>query len=153
MIRIVEHFAECRRHSPGRLVAVDHPRREFAGHLPDGFGTGALYARIDEPGRTQRRPARASADSLWGVARIVTRILIALGFVAALILVTRAQMRARCEVCIEYRGRQVCEESVASNREEALMHATNAACAQLSGGVTDGIQCNNTPPVSSRCTE
>jgi len=80
-------------------------------------------------------------------------ILIAIGFVTAIVIVTLDQIRVTCDVCIEYRGRRICENAVAVDRAQAMQQATTAACAQLSAGVTDGIQCSNTPPVSATCAE
>lgn len=58
--------------------------------------------------------------------------------------------RIRCEVCITFRGSQSCRIAAASTRELALRAATENACAQISSGVTDSNQCNNTPPDSVR---
>ena len=58
--------------------------------------------------------------------------------------------RIRCEVCITFRGSQSCRTAAASTRELALRTATENACAQISSGVTDSNQCNNTPPDSVR---
>jgi uncharacterized membrane protein len=85
--------------------------------------------------------------------RALVGTLLAVGFVVALVVTTARQVRVTCEVCIAYHGRQVCEKAIAVDRAEALMHATSSACAQLSGGVTDGMQCNRTPPLSIRCSE
>jgi hypothetical protein len=80
-------------------------------------------------------------------------ILIGVGFIAAVVVATLNQMRVTCEVCMEYHGRQACEEAVAVDRSEALMQATTSACAQLSGGVTEGIRCNNLQPLSTNCSD
>ncbi len=85
--------------------------------------------------------------------RALVGTLLGVGFVVALVLTTAHQVRVTCEVCMAYRGRQKCEEAVAVDRAEAVMQATSSACSQLSGGVTDGIQCNQTPPLSTRCSE
>ena len=80
-------------------------------------------------------------------------VLAALVFFAAITWVTLQQIRATCEVCMQYRGRQICETATAAERDEALMQARNSACAQLSSGVTDGIRCNGTPPLSVSCSD
>jgi len=85
--------------------------------------------------------------------RAVVGTLLGVGFVVALALTTARQARVTCEVCIAYRGRQKCEEVIAVDRAEALMQAISSACSQLSGGVTDGIECNRTRPLSIRCSE
>ena len=85
--------------------------------------------------------------------RALVGTLLGVGFAVALVVTTAHQVRVTCEVCMAYRGRQKCEEAIAVDRAEALMQATSSACTQLSGGVTDGIQCNRTPPLSTRCSE
>ncbi len=85
--------------------------------------------------------------------RVLVGTLIGVGFVVALIVTTAHQVRVTCEVCIVYRGGQKCEKAIAVDRAAALMQATSSVCAQLSGGVTDGIQCNRTQPFSTRCSE
>ena len=85
--------------------------------------------------------------------RTLVGVLLGVGFIVALVVTTAHQVRVTCEVCIAYHGRQKCEKAIAVDRAEALMQATSSVCAQLSGGVTDGIQCNRTPPLSTRCSE
>ncbi len=85
--------------------------------------------------------------------RVLVGTLLGVGFVVALVVTTAHQVRVTCEVCIAYRGRQKCEKAIAVDRAEALMQATSSVCTQISGGVTDGIQCNRTPPLSTHCSE
>ena len=85
--------------------------------------------------------------------RALVGILLAAGFAAALAFATLDQMRVGCRVCLEYRGQRLCEDAVAEDRTQAVSHATAAICARLSGGVTDGIRCNGTPPRSVECSE
>jgi hypothetical protein len=54
----------------------------------------------------------------------------------------------RCRVCITYNGATDCRNAAAATREEAQRAATTAACAQLAGGVSDSIRCENTTPQS-----
>jgi len=54
----------------------------------------------------------------------------------------------RCQVCITFNGRRDCRAATAQTREEAQRAATSTACAQLSSGVTETNQCENTPPDS-----
>ncbi|HUI54002.1 MAG TPA: hypothetical protein VLY04_03465 [Bryobacteraceae bacterium] len=54
----------------------------------------------------------------------------------------------RCQVCITFKGRSDCRTGAAQTREEALRTATMTTCAQLSSGVTESNQCENTPPDS-----
>ncbi|MCH2185464.1 hypothetical protein MK280_06280 [Myxococcota bacterium] len=72
-------------------------------------------------------------------------------FAVAVVLGAMTQLRTRCEVCMEFRGRQACEAARAADEDAAILQATTAACSIISGGVTDGIRCGNTPPRSIRC--
>ena len=54
----------------------------------------------------------------------------------------------RCRVCITFNGRTDCRSASAQTREEAQRTATVAACAQISSGVTESMQCENTRPDS-----
>ena len=53
-----------------------------------------------------------------------------------------------CEVCMTFQGRTNCAKANGTTREEAQRTATDTACAPISGGMTDTIQCSNTPPDS-----
>ena len=55
---------------------------------------------------------------------------------------------ARCRVCMNFKGASDCRTASAANRQEALRTAVTNACAQLSSGVTESNQCENTAPVS-----
>jgi len=55
---------------------------------------------------------------------------------------------ARVRVCMNFKGAADCRTASAANRQEALRTAVTNACAQLSGGVTETNQCENTPPTS-----
>ena len=56
--------------------------------------------------------------------------------------------RVHCEVCMVFKGGRDCRVASAANRQEALRTAVTNACAQLSGGVIEVSQCENTPPES-----
>ena len=58
-----------------------------------------------------------------------------------------------CEVCVEFRGVTECRRASGKDRLEAETAAASTACGLISGGVTDGIACNNTPPKSVSCQE
>jgi hypothetical protein len=80
---------------------------------------------------------------------------VALGamFLAALLLATRKETAAECELCIEYRGRTACRTALAADRDAALRSAVSTACAVLSSGVTQGMECDRTPPRMVRCSD
>jgi hypothetical protein len=87
------------------------------------------------------------------VARVVTGVVLVAVFVSALVMALMKEARVECEVCIEFGGASACRTSIASDRERSVYGATSAACVVLSGGVTSGIQCSNTPPRSVRCND
>jgi hypothetical protein len=67
-----------------------------------------------------------------------------LGFIVA----SSFRPRVHCRVCITFKGNRDCRTASADNRQEALRTAVTNACAQLSGGVVETNQCENTPPDS-----
>jgi len=75
----------------------------------------------------------------------VAFVVVVVGFV---VFSTFQGERVSCRVCIAFNGRRDCRTASASNRMEAQRTATTNACAQLSGGVTETGQCENTPPES-----
>jgi len=69
-------------------------------------------------------------------------------FLAFVISTTFQGERVRVEVCMAFRGHSDCRTASARNREQAVRTAVTNACAQLASGVTDSMQCENTPPES-----
>ncbi len=62
-----------------------------------------------------------------------------------------SQEQVECELCVTFKGRSECRVGRGEDRTQAAASATTAACAVLGSGVTDAMQCNATPAVSSRC--
>jgi len=85
--------------------------------------------------------------------RIVTGVVLAAVFFSVLVVALKKEAQVECQVCIEFGGGRACRTSIASDRNRAIDGATTAACVVLSGGVTSGIQCGNTPPSSLRCND
>ena len=56
--------------------------------------------------------------------------------------------RFHCQVCIVFKDRRDCRTASARTRENAERTGISNACAQLSGGVTETNQCENTQPES-----
>jgi len=56
-----------------------------------------------------------------------------------------------CEVCVVYGGREACREASAATAAEAQQHAQATACALVTGGVTQDLECQRTPPTRLRC--
>ena len=58
-----------------------------------------------------------------------------------------------CEVCVTYDGVTNCSIARAPTSKEATRTATDVACAPISSGMTESIQCSNTIPDSVECSE
>ena len=75
--------------------------------------------------------------------------LLFLGVVLAVVIYSSMGLRKfTCEVCMEFNGRTNCATASGTTEEEALRTATDTACATISAGMTDSIQCSRTPPLS-----
>jgi len=57
----------------------------------------------------------------------------------------------RCEVCIDFEGRQACRAVDGATAAEARTSAINNACAFLASGVTQVMACERTPPTREQC--
>jgi hypothetical protein len=87
-----------------------------------------------------------------GVTRTSVITMIALALLAAAIVYSSVGLGAhRCEVCIEFGGRQVCRTVEAATEEEARLGATTNACGVLASGVTNTLRCQRTPPTRMAC--
>ena len=85
--------------------------------------------------------------------RIWLGCLLGAAFLLALVWTTLSQTGVECEVCLAYRGQTVCRTVAAADAEAATQQAVSTACAILSHGVTQGLECHRTPPSSLRCSE
>jgi hypothetical protein len=74
-----------------------------------------------------------------------------IGLMAVVVYSTLQIGGVRCEVCIQFRGREVCRAVDGTTEAEALMAATTNVCALLASGVTDTLACERTPPTVSEC--
>ncbi len=68
--------------------------------------------------------------------------------VGALVYSTMGLKQFTCEVCMDFKGRKNCATASGTTEEEAVRTATDTACATISAGMTESIQCSRTPPVS-----
>ena len=73
-------------------------------------------------------------------------IIVAVVIVAVLVLSSLQLRQHTCEVCITFGGQTNCAIASGTTRKEAQSSATSTACASISGGVTQSIQCGNTTP-------
>ena len=83
----------------------------------------------------------------------IVSLLFGLAVLGALVYSTMGLGQYSCEVCMTYNARPNCSTASAPTREEATRTATDVACAPISSGMTESIQCSNTPPDSVTCTK
>jgi hypothetical protein len=86
-------------------------------------------------------------------ARTWLGVLLGAAFVAALVWTTLSESGVECEVCLEYGGSSVCRSVRAGDADTAAQQAMANACAILSQGVTQGLECQRTPPRSLECSD
>ena len=76
-----------------------------------------------------------------------------LALMAYVVLSSLGLSKARCEVCMEFKGRESCRTARAATKEEAIMTARNNACARITNGRTENILCGGSQPKSVRCSD
>ena len=82
---------------------------------------------------------------------VLLAIVFVVVFIGAVVFTTMSasSSRYRVEVCMEFQGRSRCAIAAAATEKNALRTAQENACAVISSGVTDSMQCGNyTQPVS-----
>jgi hypothetical protein len=76
---------------------------------------------------------------------VLLGIVFVLAVLAVLIYSSMNLASHRVEVCITYHGQQACRIASGSTEEFARRTAITNTCAQIASGVTDSLQCENTP--------
>ncbi len=87
------------------------------------------------------------------MARTAVGLAIGIAFVAAVIWYALDATRIECEICVDYKGRSACSISRAADLMTAEMQAHSGACSQVTGGVTETLECDRLPPSKRRCSE
>ena len=82
---------------------------------------------------------------------VALAVLLVLG--ALIVYSSVGQGGVRCEVCLEFHGRDVCRAVDGANERDTRMAATTNACAFLASGVTDSMACERTPPRKAECSQ
>ena len=85
------------------------------------------------------------------MARTAISVAIGILFVGAVIWSAVSESAAQCEICVEYKGRQACSTASAADLELAESQAKSGACAQVTGGVTETLECAAIQPSARRC--
>ncbi len=86
------------------------------------------------------------------MARTAVGTLLGLAFIAAVIWSAFEATQVQCEICVDYKGRSACSTAQAVDVLQAEAQALSGACSQVTGGVTETLECDRTPPASRRCT-
>jgi len=87
------------------------------------------------------------------MARVFAGVMLGAAFIAAMFFATQRESAVQCELCMEFGGRTACRTASAVDRDAAVRGAITSACAVLSSGVTQGLECDRTPPRSLSCSE
>jgi hypothetical protein len=85
------------------------------------------------------------------MARTAVGIAIGVAFVAAVIWFALDATRVQCEICVDYKGRRACSIARAADLQTAEMQAHSGACSQVTGGVTETLECDRLAPTVRRC--
>jgi hypothetical protein len=72
-------------------------------------------------------------------------------FVAFVVYTTLGIGGVRCEVCVDFKGRQACRTVDGADEHETRSAAQTNACALLAAGVTETMACERTTPSRSDC--
>jgi len=87
------------------------------------------------------------------MARTAIGLAIGAAFIAAVFWYAFQSTQVRCEICVDYKGRSACSVSQAADLMTAEMQAHSGACSQVTGGVTETLECDRIAASVRRCTE
>lgn len=85
--------------------------------------------------------------------RTAIGVLLGVAFVGAVIWYALDVTSVRCEICVDYKGRSACSVSQAADLATAEMQAHSGACSQVTGGVTETLECDRIAPSKRQCSE
>ncbi len=72
--------------------------------------------------------------------------------IAALFLVlTRANAKVQCRVCVEFRGRTNCASAAGATEQAAREGAQSTACGPIASGMDEQIGCGRATPTLVQC--
>jgi hypothetical protein len=87
------------------------------------------------------------------MARTAIGLAIGIAFVTAVIWSALSASDAQCEICVEFKGRTACSVAAAENLAQAEAQAHSGACSQVTGGVTETLDCAAVPASVRNCSE
>ena len=85
--------------------------------------------------------------------RVIAGVVLGLAFIGMMAWAVMQEGRVQCEVCLDFGGGSECRTGSGVDRKAAVQGAIYNACAVLTGGVTEGIDCTSTRPRSVQCDE
>jgi hypothetical protein len=85
------------------------------------------------------------------MARTAIGLAIGAAFVTAVIWAAFSETAVECEICVEYKGRKACSIARAADLTLAETQAHSGACSQVTGGVTETLECNRIGSTLRRC--
>jgi hypothetical protein len=77
---------------------------------------------------------------------VLAGILVVAAILALIIYSSLNLTQHRVEVCIDFKGQSRCKIASGSTKEGALRTASDNACGEMAGGVTDTLACGRTEP-------
>ncbi len=87
------------------------------------------------------------------MARTAISVAIGAAFVTAVIWGAFSDTAVECEICVEYKGRTACSIARAADLRQAESQAHSGACSQVTGGVTETLECDRIGSTVRRCSE
>ena len=57
----------------------------------------------------------------------------------------------QCEICIKYKDQIVCQEVKGMEKQDIIMTGMSTACAKVSNGMTESIECQAQPLEKMEC--
>ena len=81
---------------------------------------------------------------------IITLVFITLiGYLSFTMIWTGSKFQ--CEVCVEYNGVRSCQDVEGMAKDDTIMTGMSTACAAVTNGRTESIDCSMTQPVKISC--
>jgi hypothetical protein len=63
-----------------------------------------------------------------------------------------SSVQVECAVVMNFKGREATVRASGATHEDARRTAVTGACGQISSGMSELIECENTPPRSEQCS-
>lgn len=87
------------------------------------------------------------------MARTAISFAIGIAFIAAVVWAAFDATSVQCEICVDYKGRHACSIAKGADVQLAEMQAHSGACSQVTGGVTETLECDRMGASKRVCSE